>query len=238
MTKILAIDTSTYVMGVALTEGEQLEAEIVTNKKENHSVRLMPAIRSLMDQAGWKPEHLDAIAVAQGPGSYTGVRIGVTTAKSMAWALDIPIIGVSSLEILAQNGVYHNGLVMPFFDARRGQVFTGLYRSENGRMMQVKEDRIVLLEEWLQEVSALEENVLALGPEEDKHREALAAGLGSLLTIPAARDHAARPSALAAAALYQQDKTEVHAFVPEYLRLAEAEAKWREQQMERQQNGR
>lgn len=233
MKRMLAIDTSTYVMGIALTEDDALIAEMITNKKENHSVRLMPAIRALMQEAGWTPQDLDAIAVAQGPGSFTGVRIGVTTAKSMAWALGIPVIGISSLEILAQNGLYADGFVMPFFDARRGQVFTGLYKREEDRVVQVKEDRIVLLEEWLEEISALSGNVTAFSPDYAKHIDLLQEKLGTQLQITAARDHLARPSALAQAALRQGPMSEVHAFVPEYLRLAEAEAKWRDRQMER-----
>lgn len=234
MKRMLAIDTSTYVMGIALTEGDKPVAETITNKKENHSIRLMPAIRAMMNEAGWKPADLDAIAVAQGPGSYTGVRIGVTTAKSMAWALGIPVIGVSSLEILAQNGIYSGGTIMPFFDARRGQVFTGLYRWKDGEVQQVKHDRIVLLEDWLDEIAPLQESVVAFSPDYEKHEAMLQQKLGTDLIVPAARDHLARPTALAQAALRQGPQTEVHAFVPEYLRMAEAEAKWRDKQMERQ----
>src|SRR5699024_3708924 len=97
-------DTSNQVMGVALLHDDVLVGEIVTNIKKNHSVRLMPAIDQLMRETGMTPDLLDKIAVAKGPGSFTGVRIGLATAKAMAWSLEIPIVGVSSLEVLAYQG--------------------------------------------------------------------------------------------------------------------------------------
>jgi tRNA threonylcarbamoyladenosine biosynthesis protein TsaB len=229
--KILAMDTSTYVLGTALAEDRQTVAEFTTHIKKNHSVRLMPAVRSMMKETGWKPADLDAVAVAEGPGSYTGVRIGVTTAKSMAWALNIPVIGLSSLEVLAQNGKYSSGLISPFFDARRGQVFTGLYRWENGRAVSIAEDRIIQHDEWLDYVKSWNEPVLALSPDYDKHEALLQEKLGSLLAVPSPIDQLPRPASLALLAA-EREAEHVHAFTPNYLRLAEAETKWRAKQKE------
>src|SRR5690625_6772704 len=103
---ILAIDTSNQTMGVAVLKENQISCEIVTNIKKNHSVRLMPAIDQLMKEVSVMPEELNKIVVAKGPGSYTGVRIGLTTAKTMAWALNIPVVGVSSLETLTYQGQF------------------------------------------------------------------------------------------------------------------------------------
>lgn len=122
---ILAMDTSNQILGVALLQDEQLIGSITTNIKKNHSIRLMPAINQLMHEVAMTPAELDKIVVAKGPGSYTGVRIGLTTAKSMAWSLDIPVVGISSLEALAWQGHFYDSYICPFFDARRGLVFTG-----------------------------------------------------------------------------------------------------------------
>ncbi len=127
---ILAIDSSNVAMGVGLSNDGQVLGEVITNVKKNHSVRLMPAIEHLMNDVGMTPDSIDRIAVAMGPGSYTGVRIGVTVAKTLAWTLQKELVGVSSLEVLAQNGSFFEGLIVPFFDARRGQAFTGLYRKD------------------------------------------------------------------------------------------------------------
>jgi tRNA threonylcarbamoyladenosine biosynthesis protein TsaB len=125
--KMLAIDTSNFVMGVAVVEENKVIGEIITNLKKNHSVRVMNAVESLLKDCDIAPSELDRIVVAHGPGSYTGVRIGVTIAKTLAWTLNIPLIGVSSLEALAANGRYFDGYIAPLFDARRQQLYTGLY---------------------------------------------------------------------------------------------------------------
>lgn len=162
--KVLAIDTSNLVLGVAVADENRLLGEVITNQKKNHSVRLMPTIQSLLDDLDLSPRELDGIAVAKGPGSYTGVRIGVATAKSLSWSLQRPLVGISSLEVLAAHFRYENRLISPLFDARRGQVFTGLYRgSENGRLQRVEEDRIILLDDWLQSLSDRGGAVVFLG---------------------------------------------------------------------------
>lgn len=101
---ILGIDTATDTMSVALSNEGQIMGEITTNLKKNHSVRLLPAISELLTECGVTVRDLTKIAVAKGPGSYTGLRIGVTAAKTLAWDLGIPIVGVSSLEVLAKSG--------------------------------------------------------------------------------------------------------------------------------------
>src|SRR5690625_7544824 len=95
--KTLVINTTDQILGVALLENEEVIGEYVTNIRQGHAERLMPAIVQLMTDVRWTPEDIEKIVVAKGPGSYTGVRIGLTTAKSLAWALNIPIIGVSSI---------------------------------------------------------------------------------------------------------------------------------------------
>ena len=115
--KILAFDTSSTALSVALLEDEKLVAESTVTVKKNHSISLMPTIDFLVAQAGWQPSDLERIVVAQGPGSYTGLRVAVATAKTLAYALDIDLVGVSSLQALTDLTV--DGVVIPIMDARR-----------------------------------------------------------------------------------------------------------------------
>lgn len=223
---VLALDTSNYVMGVAVIRDGAVAGEYVTNIKKNHSIRLMPAIDQVMKETGMKPEELDRIAVAHGPGSYTGVRIGLTTAKTMAWSLGIPVVGVSSLEAVARQGVFFQGYVCPFFDARRGLVYTGLYRSN---MTLAKAEKNVLMEEWLQQLKELDEPILFLSQDLAVHKEKIIEILGDQAVIPDAPYHYARPAIIAAVA-EEKEPEPLHDLVPNYLRIPEAEAKWMEQQ--------
>ncbi|MBO8171651.1 MAG: tRNA (adenosine(37)-N6)-threonylcarbamoyltransferase complex dimerization subunit type 1 TsaB [Bacillaceae bacterium] len=231
--KILGIDTSNLVLSVALIEDEKTLGEMTTNLKKNHSVRLMPAIDDLMDALSILPDELDGIAVAEGPGSYTGVRIGVATAKSMAWALGIPLIGVSSLEAIAWNTPFFQGMISPLFDARRGRVYTGLYRSGDGELHVEQEDRIIPLNQWLDQLKAGGEPVLFLGDDVRLHFEQIEAQLGELAHFTTPEYHIPRASHIARQGLKkisQMNPEALHRFAPAYLQLAEAEAKWLEKQ--------
>lgn len=223
---VLAIDTASYVMGVGLLKNGKPVGELVTHEKKNHSLRLMPAIRSLFEQVDLTPKELDRIVVNHGPGSYTGVRIGVTTAKTMAYSLGIPVVGVSSLKVLSLNGVHFSGEVVPFFDARRGQVFTGLY-NEN---QQVLDDRIIMLDEWLQLLATRDTSrFLFISPDLHMHQEVIESALGERAVFAQSPYELMRPSALALSGMRLESDSSVHLFKPNYLRLAEAESKWREQ---------
>jgi tRNA threonylcarbamoyladenosine biosynthesis protein TsaB len=225
---ILAIDTSNYTLGVALLEDNQVTGEYITNLKKNHSVRIMPAIQTLMKDCGRVPADITKIVVAKGPGSYTGVRIGITIAKTLAWTLNIPLVGVSSLEILAAGvGRYFDGYVSPLFDARRGQVYTGLYQYQSAGLATVKEDCLIMLADWADLLKESGKSILFVGNDLPLHQAAIEIALGSRAVFAANTEHNPRPSELA---LLGKDKPgeDIHTFVPNYIRLAEAEAKWLE----------
>ncbi|MFT3656871.1 tRNA threonylcarbamoyladenosine biosynthesis protein TsaB [Bacillus sp. B01(2024)] len=226
---ILAIDTSNYTLGAALVREKTVMAEYITYLKKNHSVRAMPAVNSLLEDCGLKPQDLTKIAVAKGPGSYTGVRIGVTLAKTLAWSLKLPISAVSSLEVLAANGRHFQGLICPLFDARRGQVYTGLYEYQDGRLQSVLPDQNVLLTDWLGMLKEKASPVLFLGHDTAIHEETILQELTSQAVMGTAAQHNPRPSELAFLGL-EKEEADVHSLVPDYLRLAEAEAKWMESQ--------
>jgi len=225
---VLAIDTSNYVLGVALANDSQMIGEFTTNLKKNHSVRAMPAIEHLMKECDVKPEQLTKVVVAKGPGSYTGVRIGVTIAKTIAWARNIPLVGVSSLEVLAANGQYFNGYICPVFDARRGQVYTGLYQYEQ-ELKEIISDQNILLSDWLSQIKEMNKPVLFLGNDVSLHREAIQQILGELAVIGDISLHNPQPAKLVQIGM-KREAGDIHQFVPNYIRMAEAEAKWLEQQ--------
>ncbi|MEH7120113.1 tRNA (adenosine(37)-N6)-threonylcarbamoyltransferase complex dimerization subunit type 1 TsaB [Neobacillus vireti] len=225
---ILAIDTSNYVLGVALLEDNQVLGEYITNLKKNHSVRIMPAIQTLMKDCGKEPADLTKIVTAKGPGSYTGVRIGVTVAKTLAWTLNIPLVGVSSLEILAAGtGRYFDGYVSPLFDARRGQVYTALYQFQNGQLTAAKQDQLVMLDDWVRELQDVEKPVLFVGNDLPIHQSNIEEALGSKAMFASITEHNPRPAELAWLGKDNPGE-DLHSFVPNYIRLAEAEAKWLE----------
>ena len=133
----------------------------------------MPAVEKLLKECGVKPKELTKNRCSCWPGSYTGVRIGVTAAKTLAWSLQIPIVGVSSLEVVAANGANFNGLICPLFDGRRGQIYTGLYTYEGEQLTSIEEDRIILIVDWLQMLKDKGQPVLFIGNDVKLHKETI-----------------------------------------------------------------
>jgi tRNA threonylcarbamoyladenosine biosynthesis protein TsaB len=200
--------------------------------KKNHSIRVMPAIESLLGDCDLKPANLDKIVVAKGPGSYTGVRIGVTIAKTLAWTLNIPLVGISSLETLAAGvGRYFDGVVSPLFDARRGQIYTGLYQFQNGQLQSVIKDQILLSVNWAEQLQTYNEKILFVGGDIHLHMDGIRQALGDRAVFAEITEHNPRPSELAFLGRNKSSE-DIHTFVPNYIRLAEAEATWIKKQKE------
>ena len=223
--KILAIDTSNQALGVALYDNGVVVSEYIKNIKKNHSVQAMPAIEMVLKEAEIKVAGVDRIVVAKGPGSYTGVRIGVTIAKTLAWTLKKELVGVSSLAILATVGRYFSGYVSPIFDARRGQVYTGLYRFENGNLVEVIEDRLMMNDQWATLLKEKEEPILFVGNDVKLHEEIFSTILGEKAVFAVGTENNPRPAELAKLG-ESLNPVDIHHFVPNYIRLAEAEANW------------
>lgn len=212
--KVLAMDTSSQALSVALLDGENLVAEVTLNVKKNHSISLMPAIDFLVESVGWRPTDLDRIVVAEGPGSYTGLRVAVATGKTLAYALKIDLVGVSSLYALAASQDFE-GLVVPLMDARRNHAYAGFY--ENG--CAVKPDQHLHFDEVLERVADVEK-VTFVG-EVEPFRSQIETKL------PTANIFATLPSATAMGRLGQTlPAVNVDAFIPQYLKRVEAEENW------------
>ena len=223
----LGIDTSNGPLSIALVRDGYVLIEENATMNIRHSHRAMPVIERLFQEAGVTPKDLDAIAVSEGPGSYTGVRIGVTIAKTLAWTLNKPLIGVPSVKILAAPFYSVNGYVCPLIDARRNNVYTGLYRVHNGRVEEVISERHVSLEDWLQELKeTIEEPILFTGIDVATYKNTLLETFGEELLIAPKNFWVPRATDLVTLAMERTEKDDVHTFVPEYSRLAEAEANW------------
>lgn len=160
--KVLAIDTSSVVATCAVLDEEKLLGEYTLNQDMTHSERLIPMIKTLMDSLKLKPEDIDLFAGSVGPGSFTGLRIGLATIKGLAHVVDKSVIGISTLEALAFN-VPFNGIVIPIMDARRDRVYTGIYRWENGKLINIMKPTILNIDELLDIVDSKYEKVLFNG---------------------------------------------------------------------------
>lgn len=224
--KVLAIDTSNHPMSVALVQDKDLMATTTLNMVRNHSIYLMPTIDNLMKDVGWQPADLDRVVVAQGPGSYTGVRIAVTTAKTLALTLNLSLVGISSLATIAYNTLpTTTGLIVPFFDARRGNVFAGVYQWVDGRLVNKVPDAHLGIDELLTQLAGQDQAVTMLG-----HRTRRIDA--KIESVPANVTFAPRsfglPSTyrLALAGEKAAVVTNLDNFVPHYLRITEAEAQW------------
>ena len=126
--KILAVDTSTRMGSIALADSEQLVAQIQLNLETTHTEKLLPAMDAVLRQTSWDLSHLNGLAIAIGPGSFTGLRVGLATLKGFAAAHHLPLVGISTLEALAHNGALSDLPVAAILDAKRGEVYAGIYQ--------------------------------------------------------------------------------------------------------------
>ena len=211
--KVLAFDTSSKALSLAILEDKQVLAETMINIKKNHSITLMPAIDFLMASLDWTPKDLDRIVVAEGPGSYTGLRIAVATAKTLAHTLNIELVGMSSLLSLVP--YQQEGLLVPLMDARRNNVYAGFY--ENAKPVipeaHLPFEQVIELIKGASQVTFVGE----VGPFVEQIQEHL----------PRTNFKETLPNA-ANLALWAWDKEadSLHDFVPNYLKRVEAEENW------------
>jgi len=252
---VLAVDTSTAALAVAVVRGGQAIAEERSMAERNHSLLTVSKLRDVLAEAGVGAEQLDAIAVGKGPGSYTGMRIGVTIAKTLSWVWNVPVVGVSSLEALAL-GAYNAGLtaptdpavpaeqewIVPLMDARRGQVYTALFHAAGypAGWQRLEEDGIRLMEDWVDKLSAAAQSGddrparVRLAGDYEMHEAAcdrlseLLQPLGIAVERTAGSMEGRWVGVIGAARLRQGLTEDAHTLVPNYTQLTEAEAKLQE----------
>ena len=161
--KILALDSTAVVGSVALCKDSRMVAHYTLNTGNTHSQTLLPMIESALKCAEWEIDDLDLFAVSNGPGSFTGVRIGVATVKGLAFGKNIPCAGVSTLEALAYNLRYYNGSICPVMNARRAQVYNALFSCENGVLTRLCPDRAISIAELDEELCSMDQPIYLVG---------------------------------------------------------------------------
>ncbi len=223
---ILAIDASGIAGSVAYIKEGRLVGEYYICHKLTHSETIMPMLEHMKNLIGIDLESLDAIGVTSGPGSFTGLRIGVTTAKTLALALNIPVVGIPTLDTLAYNLVETEHLICPIMDARRNQVYTALYKWEGKEHKRLTDYLAIDCDEFIETHLKRTENVLFLGDGVWNYKEKLMEALGerahfapSYLNL----QHASTLAAVAAKAYERGEAVDASEFVPMYLRKSQAE---------------
>lgn len=218
---ILAFESSARPASVALLQDGRLLSQYSQCSQLTHSRTLLPMAEDMLKNAELSLHDVDLFAVAHGPGSFTGVRIGVSTVKGLSWALDKPCVGVSTLEGMAWNGLSAGGVICPVMDARRSQVYNALFEIRDGRPTRLTEDRPISLEDLSEEVRALGRPVFLVGDGAELTAKAFAAAsLPFVLAPENLRWQSAWGVAMAA-----DGKTpgSADALLPVYLRLSQAE---------------
>ena len=195
--RILAFESSAKAASVALLTDGVLTAERYQNDGQTHSRTMMKLAKDLLDDCQLSPADLDFVAWANGPGSFTGVRIGAAAAKGLCWGAELPAIPVSTLEAMAWNAVDQAGVICCCMDARRSQVYNALFRAENGKIIRLRPDRAISLEELAEDLRKFSEPVYFVGD-----GAALAWGYlqsaeagGQAMLVPTSRDEQERRAA-------------------------------------------
>ena len=224
---ILGIESAALTASTAIVTDGILTAEYTVNHKKTHSQTLLPMLDEICRMAELDKTKIDAIAVSAGPGSFTGLRIGAATAKGLGLALERPIVPVPTLEGLAYNLYGTDALICPVMDARRSQVYNGLYRfDEAGEMVRLAGPRALGMKELLEELKIQAEPVLFLGDGVPVFENEIQAALGKMaLFAPAsaARQRAAAVAALGRKLLERGECVSAAGFAPFYLRISQAE---------------
>ncbi len=234
--KILGIDSSGLVASAAIADEKNIIAEFTVNNKQTHSQTLLPMIEKVVDMSEIELEQIDAIAIAAGPGSFTGLRIGSATAKGIGLALKKPVVSVPTLEGLAYRVSVFDGIICPIMDARRNQVYTGIYKMDKGNLVCLSEQKAVDIHEIMEELEKYDEKVIFLGDGVEVQRETIEKEFKKEYCF--APIHLSKQSAAAVAVLgdvyFNQGKAEDAAeHKPIYLRKSQAERE-REERLKKQ----
>lgn len=230
--RILAFESSAKAASAAILEDGVLLAQCYHNTGLTHSQTLLVMARDLLAQCGLEPAQIQAAAVAAGPGSFTGVRIGMAAAKGFAWGSRIPCYGVSTLEAMALGLGAWEGYVCPVMDARRSQVYNALFSVKGGEVTRLREDRAISLEELSGELKALDGPIFLVGDGSVLTYGALSREIPGLVLPPEHRLHQ-RASGVALAAQRRidgGDPGDPASLTPNYLRLSQAERERLERQ--------
>ena len=224
--KLLALDSSGLVASVAIVTEEALLAEYTMNYKKTHSQTLVPMLDEIVKMLELDLQELDGIVVSSGPGSFTGLRIGSATAKGMGLALDKPIISVPTLDSLAYNLFGTGKLICPLMDARRNQVYTGLYRFRHHEFIIQKEQSAIAIDEIINAINQMGEEVIYLGDGAEAYEDTIKELTKVAYEIAPVHLNRQRAGAVGALGLQYLKNNRIETAAehkPEYLRLSQAE---------------
>ena len=222
---ILAFETTAKAGSVALLRDGVLLAESYQNTGMTHSQTLLSMAEDMLKNSGLTPQDVEAVAVAEGPGSFTGVRIGVAAAKGFAWGLEIPCYGVSTLESMALNLGIWEGLVVCAMDARRNQVYNAVFEAKEGTLTQISPDRAIALTDLGEELKNYQGPIFMVGDGSVLCYNTLSGQIPHAILVPEHKRHQ-RAAGVALAAMAKINRGEPGdgaALTPNYLRLSQAE---------------
>lgn len=226
--KVLSLDTATECAACAVLDDDRLLGEINFNYKKQHSVVLMSMIDNLLNNLNLNINSLDGFIVSKGPGSFTGLRIGVSTIKGLSQGTGKPFVGVSSLDALAYNLAYTNGIICPILDALRDNVYTALYKFEDNNLKVISNHMITSIDDLISKLNEMNEQVCFIGDAVPKFREKLISNIKNISFAPT-HLNLAKASSLGELGL-KLLKADVHddlyTFAPFYLRKSQAEREY------------
>ncbi len=221
--RVLGIETSTYSGSVALVEGDIILGEILFNLGPAHSEKILPMVDWLLKEIGIKRNKIDGISVSKGPGSFTSLRVGVSTAKGLAYSIGVPLVGLSSLEVLAQNLLHSPYLICTIMDARREELYSAFFRSSDNEIIRQKDDHLTTPEDLIQNIN---EKTIFIGNGAVVYRESLKDSIGDLALFSTSSFDYSKASNCAKMGIEKLKvdcKDEYSEFSLQYLRKADAE---------------
>lgn len=223
--KLLAFESSAKAASTALLSDGALLAEYTQNSGQTHSRTLMEMAKDMLTNCGLTPQDIDAVAVAAGPGSFTGVRIGMACAKGFAWGWQLPLYGVSTLEAMVRGAAYADGIWCACMDARKQQIYNAVFTMERGVLRRVTEDRALAIFELAQELAGEKAPIWLVGDGAKLTADTLAGSGLPLHLLPEQlrQQHASGVALCAMARIEAGDPGDAAALTPNYLRMAQAE---------------
>ncbi|KXZ39082.1 tRNA threonylcarbamoyl adenosine modification protein YeaZ [Alkalithermobacter thermoalcaliphilus JW-YL-7 = DSM 7308] len=236
--KVLGIDTSSKVAAVAIMDEDKLIGEYIINSNKSHSEKLMPIIQEIFSQCNLTVDDIDLVAVCIGPGSFTGLRIGVATAKSIAHSKQIPIVCVNSLETLAFNMNLSKGIICPIIDAQRNDVYTSKYTWENNSLLCIEDISVKNIDVLIDQIKDRYEQIIVVGDAVDIHKEKLES-LNNIYISPNSHK-VPRASSVCQIALEKYKNNIIDDYMtanPLYIRKSQAEVEYEERQRRMGENG-
>ncbi|MBI4228800.1 MAG: tRNA (adenosine(37)-N6)-threonylcarbamoyltransferase complex dimerization subunit type 1 TsaB, partial [Deltaproteobacteria bacterium] len=220
---VLGIETSTYSGSVAIIDGDTIVGEIFLNVGPSHSDKLLPMVDWLLREAGMKRHDIDGIAVSNGPGSFTSLRVGISTAKGIAYSLGIPVVGVSSLKVLSRNLLHTSYEICTLIDARRKEAYAAFFKSNGDDTVRLKDDCLINPVELIEMIG---ERTIFIGNGVVLYRDLIEKSLGDLAIFCTSNFNFPKASHCAQVGINKLNsghKGEIFQFSPQYLSKADAE---------------